>query len=138
EPLRKLLRPLPGEPPVTERVPPEQHVLPDAHQREQTPLLRDVDDPAGEDTSRGQPGDLLPAEQNAAAPGPQQAAEHLQGRRLAGAVRADDARDRPLGHFQIESAEDIAVPVAAGDVLEPQESLGGHAPRYASSTRGSD
>src|SRR5205814_781592 len=70
------------------------------------------------------------------AAGPQQAAEHLQRRRLARAVRPDEAGDRSFGHLEAEPAQDVALPVAAGDVLEAEQRA--HAPRYASSTRGSD
>ncbi len=76
------------------------------------------------------------AERDRAPARPQQAADGAQHRRLARAVRADQAGD-PLGlDLEVEAAQHVAVAVAGDDALE-DDALVISSPRYASSTAGS-
>ena len=61
------------------------------------------------------PGEVRAVEHHRAAARWQQAADHLEQRRLAGAVRADDARGPPGLEAQREPGEDVRAGAVAGD-----------------------
>src|SRR5207247_3826702 len=107
---------------------------PHAHQREEAAVLGDVDDAAREHARRREARDVVAVEDDPARARPEEAGERAQDGRLAGAVRADEAGDEPLLDLEVEAAEHVSAPVARHDALEAQQA---HAPRYASSTRGS-
>ena len=77
-------------------VPAHQQVVPDRHQREQAPVLRDVHDAAREHAARARAPSRPRREDDPSRARAEQPAQRLQHRRLAGAVRADEARDRAL------------------------------------------
>src|SRR5207248_9709439 len=65
--------------------------------------------------------DLLMLEVDAAEARTQQARQRAENRRLACAVRSDDARDRAGFDLEVESLEDVAAAVAAIDAVQGDE-----------------
>src|SRR5207302_1843578 len=75
-------------------------------QRQREPrALKRAGDPGGVDALRRHAGQVLAAELRAAAGGPVNAGDDVEQRRLARAVRADEAGDRAAPHLQIERIE---------------------------------
>ena len=64
--------------PVAKRVPADQQVLPDAHQREKAPVLWHLHDSFGEYARRREPADLLAVEHDSPGARSQQPAERFQ------------------------------------------------------------
>ena len=88
-------------------------VLLDAHVQEQPERLERARDAAVRDLVRREPDDALAVEQDVAGVGLVDAGDEVEERRLAGAVRADDAHDLALVHLQVQIV----------DALEPAERL---------------
>src|SRR5438128_2142177 len=78
---------------------------------------------------------------NAAAVWSQQPGHHLEQRRLAGAVGADDADDLPGVHGEVDALEDlVARRIAGDDALDGEQrahAVAARRPRYAACTRSS-
>ncbi len=68
--------------------------------------------PSSRISAAGRPAIACPANSISPSRGAQQPAHGAQDGRLAGAVRADDARDRALGDLEVERAQDVAAAVA--------------------------
>src|SRR6185503_7742406 len=79
-----------------ERVTADQHVLEHAHRAEEVDVLERPRDAAADDPVRRGAQEILPVELHGARIRRVEAGDHVEDRRLAGPVRADQARDRAL------------------------------------------
>ena len=106
--------------------------------------LRHVHDPAAGALRRRDAGEVEAAEAHAALDRADEPRDHPQRRRLAGAVRAEQADDLPRPDGQVEAADHRRLVVAGGQSLESQQRVGhcltacstsaAALPRYASIT----
>ncbi len=101
-----------------ERVPPEQHVLASRHARRQHRVLRDVGDQLGA-AARGTGVQRRAVHQHSPDVGGD-THNGAQQRRLARAVRADDAQPLPRPHGVAEAVHGHVAAVAHADVVEDQ------------------
>src|ERR1700680_1500945 len=110
------------EPAITDREGTEADVLPNAHGREQAPLLRHLDDAAAEDRAGALAGDGLAAKTNRARTRSQQAADDPQDGGLSRSVRSDNASEAALVDAEVEALQDVASAVTCPDARQLQES----------------
>src|SRR5262249_21386495 len=87
------------------------------------------------DVARRHAGNVGVAKPDRAAPRPQQPGDHLQERRLAGAVGADDRDDLARADRQIDAAQDLVGRLVARDDVFDSEDTHARTPKYASWTR---
>ena len=80
-------------------------VLLDRHVQEQTERLERAGDTAARDPVRVEPDDRLPLEDDLAAVRRVDAGDQVEERRLAGAVRPDDADDLTFVHDEVEAVD---------------------------------
>src|SRR5205823_4772759 len=80
----------------------DEHVLERRHLREEADVLKGAADTELRDCVRRLAGDVDAVEEDPARRGAVEAGEHVEERRLAGAVRADQADDRALGDREVE------------------------------------
>ena len=78
-------------------------ILERRHQREQPDVLEGARDALLDETMRRLSGDVAPRVAHRAARGREESGDDVEGRRLAGAVRADDGPDRTLLDLQLEA-----------------------------------
>jgi hypothetical protein len=80
-------------------------VFEDAHARERAHNLKGAPDAAPAYLVRAQPSDRLAGEGDCAAIGGEKPVDHIEQRRLAGAVRADDAVEPALGKGEVDAVQ---------------------------------
>jgi hypothetical protein len=93
-------------------------VLQHGHLRKDVPPFRAVGDAEREDRARRGLGDVVPIECDGAGARMQQPRDRLQGRGLAGAVRADQGDELALADRDGKPLEDIHQAIAADDVAQ--------------------
>ena len=89
---------------------PDHHVLPRSHLLEQTDVLEGPSDPPLGDRMRRLAGHVVTCEHDLPAGRLVDAREAVEERGLAGAVRADQADDRPLGDVEIDVVDGDQAP----------------------------
>jgi hypothetical protein len=90
---------------VFDRVLRHPQILPDAELAEQPDVLKCAGNPARHPHMRGKGGDVLVAQQDLAGRDRKQAADEIDDRRLAGAVRPDQAEHLALRNPEIEAVD---------------------------------
>ena len=96
-------------------------VLEHGHLRQHDAPLRHVREPAPQHEIGTQAGDLLAVEDHAALARTQEADDRLEGRRLAGAVRADDAHDLPGANLERDVVQDVDLAVARRETVGDEQ-----------------
>src|SRR6185295_14673723 len=95
-------------------------ILLDGELREEAAILRHLGDAGLEDAVRRKPHEVPPIERDLARGGAQQARDHPHQRRLAGAVRADDADRLACGDLERDVEQRLKGSVARADTFEAQ------------------
>src|SRR5262249_18635174 len=108
-----------------------QHVLEAAHLPEDAGLLEGADEAEARDVGHPQARDLLAGEADRAAVDRMGAYDRVEQRRLAGAVRADEADDLPLPHGEADLAVGDAAAIAFGDLVDLEQRAHSAAPPAA-------
>src|SRR5215208_1486295 len=131
EPDRRVVRNL-AQPEVAERllgvgvrraagVAADEHVLADGHVREQREVLERPRDPTVHDAVRADAQHVVAVEDDATGVGPVHARDDVERRRLAGAVRADQADDLALSDAEADVVERDDAPEPQRDVLDVEK-----------------
>jgi hypothetical protein len=94
------------------------HVLPHGHVEEEAERLERPRDPLARDPVRIEPRDALAGEDDVAVGRLVDSRDEVEERRLAGAVRADDADDLALADVQIEVRHDAEPAECHRDALQ--------------------
>src|SRR2546422_166203 len=107
----------------------DEHVFQHGHPSEGTRDLERAPDAAPGDRVRREPVEAIGAEPDLAAVGGHEAADHVEERRLAGAVRSDETRDRAFADGERAAAERFDAAEALGDAGDAEELGRGRFPR---------
>ena len=99
----------------------DQHVLQHGHPPERARDLEGAPDTESRDRVRGQAVEPVGAETDLSAIGRREAADHVEERRLARAVRPDEAGDRAFGHAERAAGERLDAAEALGDAGHAEE-----------------
>ena len=121
---------------IRQRVRTHAHVLPDGHGRKETALLGHLHDAELQDLARTQARERIAAKRTLAEARPDQSAHQAKDRRLAGAVRSDDARDAALLDATGRAREGRRRHHTRRCMPSSSRSALIYDPRYASSTAG--
>ena len=101
-------------------VPAEHEVVEHAHALEERDVLEGARNPALGNAARRQVGDVLALERDAPAVGPVEAADHVEQRRLAGAVGPDDREDLAPADLEAHVIDGHHPAEMLGDALDPK------------------
>ena len=106
----------------------DRDVVDDAEPAERAHDLVRAGDPGARDTMRRPTDDRASGEAHLARVGPQDAADHVEQGRLAGAVRTDQREDLTVAHLERHVAERLHAAERDGHVLYGQQKFA-HPPR---------
>ena len=99
----------------------DEHVFQHGHPGQRPRDLERAPDPEPRDGVGRQPVETIGAEADLAAVGPREAADHVEERRLARAVRTDETRDRAFGHGEGAAGEGLDAAEALGDAGDGEQ-----------------